>query len=45
MKKLFMLAGLAAAAYGAMKIFRNKENLDDFSVDRAYDPYAAQPQV
>ena len=40
MKKLVMLVGLAAAAYGAMKMFRSKEE-DDFGMD----PYAPQPQV
>ena len=41
MKKIMMLVGLAAAAYGAMRLFRNKEeeqyNFDDFTT--------AQPQV
>ena len=41
MKKIMMLVGLAAAAYGAIRLFRNKEeaqyNFDDFTT--------AQPQV
>ncbi len=36
MKKIVMLIGLAAAAYGAMKLFRGKEE-DEFNVDQ-YDP-------
>ena len=40
MKKIVVLVGLAAAAYGAIRLFRGKEeeyNFDDFST--------AQPQV
>ncbi|HEX5479419.1 MAG TPA: hypothetical protein VFY79_06825 [Dehalococcoidia bacterium] len=40
MKKLFVLVGLAAAAYGAMKLMRGNEE-DEFNIDQ----YAApQPQ-
>jgi hypothetical protein len=41
MKKLFVLVGLAAAAYGAMKLMRGNEE-DEFNIDQ----YAApQPQA
>jgi hypothetical protein len=41
MKKIVVLAGLAAAAFGAMKLLRGKDE-DTFDADRAYEP---QPQA
>lgn len=38
MKKIVMLVGLAAAAYGAMKLFRGN-NDDEFNID-TYAPDA-----
>ncbi|MHB8376089.1 MAG: hypothetical protein ACYDEB_03950 [Dehalococcoidia bacterium] len=40
MKKLLVLLGLAAAAYGVMKVIRGGDE-DEFNIDQ----YAAQPQA
>lgn len=37
MKKLFVLIGLAAAAYGAMKFMRGNEE-DEFNIDQYAAP-------
>ena len=39
MKKILVLLGLAAAAYGVMKLVRGSEE-DEFNIDQ----YAPQPQ-
>lgn len=39
MKKILVLLGLAAAAYGVMKLIRGGDE-DEFNIDQ----YAAQPQ-
>jgi len=42
MKKIVFLAGLAAAAFGAMKLLRGGKDEDAFDADRVYE---AQPQI
>jgi len=50
MKRIFMLIGLAAAAYGIMKLVRGNSE-DEFMTDPAFGPstydstYAPQPQA
>ena len=39
MKKILVLVGLAAAAYGVMKLVRGRDE-DEFKIDQ----YTAQPQ-
>lgn len=43
MKKFVFLAGIAAAAYGAMKMFRGKDE-NSFDVEPTYEPHP-QPQI
>jgi hypothetical protein len=45
MKKIMVLAGVAAAAFGAMKLLKNKDN-DEFAAP--YNPptsYSPEPHV
>jgi hypothetical protein len=48
MKKLLMLAGIAAAAWGAMRLFRGKNEdefqLDDYTPSQPSQP-ATDPQI
>jgi hypothetical protein len=44
MKKIMVLVGLAAAAYGALRLFRSKEE-DEFAADQfSTDEYVPQTQ-
>lgn len=43
MKKLFLLAGVAAAAFGAMKLLRGGEK-DEFGNIEPYAPSAYHPE-
>jgi len=43
MKKIMLLAGVAAAAYGAMKMFRQPKE-DEFAIDQTYPASSYTPQ-
>jgi hypothetical protein len=43
MKKFVFLAGIAAAAYGAMKMFRGNKDENAFGMEPAYE--SQQPQA
>ncbi len=43
MKKLMLLAGFAAAAYGAIKMFRQPKE-DEFAIDQTYPASTYHPQ-